>query len=80
MFYFSLLSHDVTPLGIVTTMTWNEPREWLCMTVSGTFLLFLVSDDLRVQWSSDPYKKVAWSDRSHQMANETCRADGCWDL
>lgn len=80
MFYFSLLSQDASPLGIGTTVTWNGLREWLCMTVSGTTLLFLLSVDLRVQWYSDPHEKVTWSDCSHQTANETCRADGCWDF
>lgn len=56
MFYFFLLSQDASPLGIGTTLTWNGPREWLCMTDSGTTLLFLISDDLRVQWSSDPHE------------------------
>lgn len=61
MFYFSLLSQDASPLGIGTTVTRNGQWEWLCMTVSGTTLLFLISDDLRAQWSSDPYEKVTWS-------------------
>lgn len=75
MFYFSLLSQDVSPSGIGTTMAWNGPWERFCMTVSGTSLLVLVSDDLRVHWSSDPHEKVMWSDLSHQTA--TCRAEGC---
>lgn len=69
MFYFSLLSQDVGPLGIGTTLTWNGPREWFCTTVSDTSLLFLASDDLRVRWPSDPYEEAIWSNRSHQMAD-----------